>query len=201
MLVFGTKAVHLQTVELEEATCPSCGEIDTVNLSVFRKHAHIFWIPVVPIGKIGVAECEHCKRVMKYSEMSQELKSEYNALKDEKKGPIWQFSGLVLIIGIVIMSSFLSSNNKKENLEYLANPMLGDVYEYKIEAKSYSTMKVVRVAGDSIFVAPNEYETNKISGLYEIDKEENYSEFVFGMEKERVQEMFDEGDIIDVNRR
>jgi zinc-ribbon family len=106
MIVFGTKAVHLQTVELEDATCPSCGEQDTILLSVFRKHFHIFWIPILPIGKKGLAECAHCKRVMGYTEMSSEILQECNALKDKKRGPIWQYVGLVLIVGIIILSSF-----------------------------------------------------------------------------------------------
>jgi ribosomal protein L3 len=95
----------------------------------------------------------------------------------------------------------LSSENKEQNLEYLANPLVGDVYEYRIEARSYSTMKVIRVTSDSVLVVPNEYETNKVSGLREINKEENYSDVNFNVARLRIKEMFNEGDIIDISRK
>jgi hypothetical protein len=42
---------------------------------------------------------------------------------------------------------------------------------------------VTSVSADSVFVSPNEYETNKMSGIHEIDKAENYLTFLMVFQK------------------
>jgi hypothetical protein len=201
MIVFGSKAVHLKTVELEEAICPSCGTEDSLLLSVYRKHIHLFWIPIIAIGKRGQSVCEYCKHVMQVAYMPDEVKRDYEVLKKENKGPVWQHIGLVLIIGIIISANIMSSNNKKLEQEYLTAPLVGDVYSYKIGPKQYSTFKVVSVSNDTVFVSPNEYETNKTTGIRDVDNEENYADMIIGMAKTRISSMYDEGDIFNVDRK
>ncbi len=96
--------------------------------------------------------------------------------------------------------NYANGEEKKMQLEYLASPQVGDVYEYKIETGSYSTLKVVSVSEDSIFISPNEYEINKVSRIYKIDKAENYSDLSYGISKSDIREMFSSGDILDINR-
>ena len=102
MLIYGTKAVHLKTEELKNSICPSCGTQGSLILSVFRKHAHVFWIPLFPIGKKGMSQCQHCKNLLEPKEMPETIKREYDNLKNKVKGPIWQFIGLVLIVLLFI---------------------------------------------------------------------------------------------------
>ncbi len=200
MIIYGSKTVHLDSVRLDTITCESCRTQGSIVLNVFRKHAHIFWIPLFPIGKRGLSECDHCKNVLEAKDMQEPLKSEYHRFKNNTKGPIWQFAGLAIIAVLIVWGNYASGQNEKLELEYIVSPMEGDIYEYKIEARSYSTLKVMSVSNDSVFVSPNEYEISKMSKIHKIDKLENYPEFSYGISRVKLKEMYDSGDIIGINR-
>ena len=54
MIIYGSKAVHLKSAQPPTAVCPSCGQTGTTVLTQgYSKHAHVFWIPLFPIGRIG----------------------------------------------------------------------------------------------------------------------------------------------------
>ena len=72
---------------------------------------------------------------------------------------------------MAISITYSNGEAKKKELEFVANPVVGDVYKYKTEKQNYSTLKVTSVTADSVFVSPNEYETDKMSGIYKIDKD------------------------------
>ena len=200
MIVYGSRAVHLKTVQSHKATCANCDTQGSIIISVFRKHAHIFWIPLFPIGKRGVSQCQHCKNTLESGSMPESIKREYTNLKEDAKGPYWQFSGLGLILAFFLYSSYSGGENKKITLDYISAPVKGDVYEYKMEEGDYSTLKVIAVTNDSVFVSPNEYAINRISKIYKIDKPENYSELSYGIGKDRLKEMYESGDVFDINR-
>ncbi len=200
MIIYGTKSVHLKTQQPPTLVCPSCASQGTTAISVFRKHAHIFWIPLFPIGKKGISQCQHCSMVLWAKEMPEQIKRACFNLKKESKGPLWQFSGLVLIGIFIVFSIYANGEDKKRELEYLKAPQIGDVYEFKIKTGGYSTLKVVNVTNDSVYVSPNEYEINKISKIYRIDKPENYSDIVYGISNKQIQLMYNTGEIFDINR-
>ena len=66
---------------------------------------------------------------------------------------------------------------------------------------SYTTFKIVSVKLDSLQLRPNNYEVDRISGIVQIDKEENYSDSTFTMPAGSLHEMFAAGDILDINRK
>ncbi len=200
MIIYGSKAVHVKSKESKTTTCPSCGTLGSVILSVYRRHAHIFWIPLFPIGKKGISQCQHCKNILKTKEMPVRIKKEYDLLKKDAKGPIWQFTGLGLMIALIVAAGYVNSEDKKLDLEYISTPMKGDVYEYQIESGSYSTLKIMRISNDSVFVVPNAYEIGIRSGIYKIDKPENYSEMVYGISKNELKTMYEAGEIFDIER-
>ncbi|WP_299900212.1 zinc-ribbon domain-containing protein [uncultured Aquimarina sp.] len=102
MIIYGSKSVHLKSERSEISVCPNCGTQGSLVLSVYRRHAHIFWIPLFPIGKKGLSQCQHCKNVLYTKEMPLSIRKEYDLLKNKAKGPLWQFAGLgILIITIV----------------------------------------------------------------------------------------------------
>ena len=201
MIIYGTKAVHLKTVESQTATCPNCGTQGSLRFSVFKEHIHVFWVPLFPFSKKGVSECQHCKNVLKPKEMPDPIKREYQNLKDQSKGPAWQFAGLGVLAILMAWGGYASGEEKKLELEYLKSPQIGDIYEYEIETGSYSTLKVVDVSDDSVFVSPNDYEINKRTKIYKIDKSENYSDSIlYGLSNSMIREMYDSGEIFDINR-
>lgn len=201
MVVYGSKAVHVKTEQLKMISCPNCETQGSLTVSVFSRHAHIFWIPIFPFGKTGASECSNCKQVLKPKEMPERVRQEYNRIKGESKTPIWQFSGLVLIATLIIWLVNAGKEDKRNELVFISNPLVGDVYEYKTEGNNYSTLKVTQINGDSVYVSPNDYEITKKRGMYKIDKDENYPDYSYGIAKSELQKMYDEGDIYDINRK
>ena len=79
--------------------------------------------------------------------------------------------------------------------------MAGDVIIFKNKNTNYySTLKISSVTKDSIFVIQNNYETDKKSGISDIDKSKNYTTEPFGLGRNEIQEMFDKNIFYDINR-
>jgi hypothetical protein len=132
--------------------------------------------------------------------MPEEIRMAYRAIKSEARGPIWQFTGLALLtIFIAWMSVSISKENEREK-EYIAAPMNGDVYHYKVDLGRYSCMRVVFVTPDSVHVALNEYETNMRTGVNDINKNENYSGDIFGISRSGLLELYETKEIYHVER-
>ena len=133
--------------------------------------------------------------------MSSSFASAFNQLKASTKVPKWQFSGLGVIAILIAFMSFVSMESNKKELIYIADPQKGDVYEYKSNKGFYSTLKVAEVNRDSVFVLENDFETDKMTGIYKIDKSENYGLISYAISRSELQKMYDEKVIYDVNRR
>lgn len=193
--------MHLVSAQSNTATCPSCGTKGSVLFSVFGRHAHVFWIPLFPIGKVGASQCQHCKHTLKSSEMPKDLKSEYLDLKATSKAPLWQFSGLVLLVGLVGLIQYSSGKNKELEKAYISEPIIGDVYRVKTEDNQYTAIKVGSVSSDSVYLYSNLYQTNKSSGISKIDIEENYATDMYAISKSQLNELYTTGEIMGVNRK
>ncbi|QWX84215.1 hypothetical protein H0I23_00765 [Cellulophaga sp. HaHaR_3_176] len=200
MIIFGTRSAHIETKQLPNIVCPKCTTQGSTMISIYRRHLHVFWIPTLPIGKTGTSHCQHCKQSLHANEMPTSLEREYKNLKTKAKGPIWQFSGLFVVTALIVLVGFAVNIDNKNNSIYLDNPLIGDVYEYQIANKQYSTMKVVEVSNDSLFMSLNDYEINKSTRIYKIDKPENYPQLTFGFSKQEIKELYISKKIIDINR-
>ncbi|NND77630.1 MAG: hypothetical protein HKN39_05555 [Flavobacteriales bacterium] len=51
MVIYGSSATHIGTVQPQGAVNPNFQEKDTTSISVFSKHTYVFWIPLFPIEK------------------------------------------------------------------------------------------------------------------------------------------------------
>src|SRR5690606_7379664 len=200
MLIYGSKAKEL-TKETLIAPCQNCSE-SKVELHVFQKYAHIFWIPLFPLAKTTVSQCNNCKQVLKKKEMPSSYLANYENLKQQARTPIWTFSGLVLI-GILITTLFIADKNKNErNAQLILTPKAGDVLKIKTKENQYSLLKIDEIQGDSVYIRYSQYETNKLSGLSDLETkgESAYFEESFPIIVADLKKMFDEGEIIDIER-
>jgi hypothetical protein len=202
MIIYGTKAVKVKSENLFNVKCPSCGQSSSTEMYVFSKHFHLFWLPMFPIGKTGVAQCEHCKKVTAKKEMNGEMLEKYNELKSQTKPKIWQFAGLLLLaILIYAVSSSLAAETKREK-EYLASPQAGDRYYLaSLTPGFYTSFKIIKIEGDSVEVSLNMKETNKITAVASIDISENYIGLTEKYTKKQLTEMYSSGKIQDVIRK
>ena len=200
MIFYGISPVHLKTAQARNVTCENCNNKNTILFSIYRNHIHIFWIPIFPIHKTGVSQCGHCQQVLKPKQMPQRLKREYQNFKSDAKGPIWQFAGLFLLVCLAAVSVY-SIQREKENTEvYFSEPAIGDIYDYRIDYGNYSTMKVVQVTKDTLFMSLNDYVISKSSDIDQIDEAENYPDKVYGIARQELEKMKTDGDILQIDR-
>jgi len=200
MIFFGTGSANIDTVKTTNTPCRHCKNEDSLFINIYRRHAHVFWIPVFPLGKSGSSYCGHCKEVLRPRQMPEKLKRQYKNIKGNAKGPLWQFSGLALFACLIAFAIYSSGKTKENTQQYLVTPEIGDIYEYKANNGSYSTMKLRKVTTDSLFLSLNDYEISKKSRLYKIEKEENYPETTYGYSKNEMKLMLAEGIILAIDR-
>ena len=201
MIFYGTKASNIKNGQVINVDCPHCETNTSMNYAVFGKYAHVYWIPFFPIGKTTVAECNNCKRTFEYSELPQPIQTKLDREKekDAVKTPIWMFSGLGVVAVLVAIGYVVSGQTDKKEAEYLKAPKVGDVYKFESNPGFYSTMKVESVLKDSVHVLINDMETNKTSGINDIDKPENYKE-LYGYSKEQIRKMYKDKKIYEIER-
>ena len=101
MIIYGTRATGISQFAVPNVDCGHCQRQNTQQIAVFGRYAHVFWIPLFPIGKVAVAECSHCKRTVEKSEFTPDLKSRYDDRAKEIKRPVWHWAGLALILLLV----------------------------------------------------------------------------------------------------
>ncbi|MEZ4911193.1 MAG: hypothetical protein R2774_10070 [Saprospiraceae bacterium] len=97
MIIFGSKATNIGNFDVANSKCEYCQNDSTQRISVFGKYAHIFWIPIFPIGKKAVAECTHCKRTIDQKDFSIKLSQLYQENKSKAKRPFWHWLGLGIV--------------------------------------------------------------------------------------------------------
>ncbi len=199
MILYGTKYKFLNSKNPSYLSCSHCKTEGNISMKVLTKYAYLYFIPMFPMKKVGIAECGHCKKVYKEKEMSEQMKKELQNQKDKTKSPIWQYSGSVLLVLVISGAVFFKNLENEEKEKFIQSPQKGDVYEYK-EANGYSTMKVVSVNSDSVFIKYNTYGIDKISKIDQIELPENYEKEVYRISKKQLQEMYEKREIIGVNR-
>jgi hypothetical protein len=199
MIIYGSKSKELAK-EILTDKCPNCGTQNSINMHVFQKYAHVFWIPFFPMGKTGVSQCDHCKQVLKLKEMPSSLTTAYENLKAQTKTPIWTFSGLALVAVLITLIVINDKKKDEKNAQLILTPQAGDIFEIKTKDNQYTLYKVDQVQGDSVFVQVSSFEVNKIKGLDDLKKKE-YSEDILGFSKSELKEMFNKGEILDIDRK
>ncbi|MCU4157290.1 zinc-ribbon domain-containing protein [Carboxylicivirga sp. A043] len=201
MVIYGWRTSHIKTEGNNQISCPHCGEKGGIYNSVYGRYVHIFWIPTLSIGKTGAAQCSHCKKVYKPKEMNDDLKRSYKTLKSDTRIPFWHFSGVAIIAIIIALFTINDKAEAQNELEYLDNPMIGDVYEYKADKNEFSTLKVVEVDEDSVYFVYNNYNYSQKSGIEAIDVDSCYSNEAYMVSREELKAMYNDGTIYDVNRK
>ncbi|WP_309608645.1 zinc-ribbon domain-containing protein [Flavobacterium sp.] len=178
MIFYGTNSSKLKDGRISNTTCPNCETNSKMDYTIFGKYFYIYWIPIFPIGRVNIVECNHCKATYDIKNLDQNIKTIFQKEQERNptKTPIKLFSGL--IIGAIITVAIIGFGIKADNdsLEFAKNPKVGDVFCEVTLRGWYSSAKVVKVTKDSIFALENNMETDQKSSVDEIaSKEENYT--------------------------
>lgn len=108
MIIFGTRGSRIGSLQMAETQCDYCEQQHPQEITQFGQYFHIFWIPVFPMGRRTFAECTHCKRTLRKKEFSQRLKENFINQKSTIKRPLWHWSGILLILGLMLAFSILN---------------------------------------------------------------------------------------------
>ncbi|MBL7809324.1 MAG: hypothetical protein JNN28_16010 [Saprospiraceae bacterium] len=200
MIFFGKKASVIKQEHIFGLSCPSCQANNSIHGAVVGNYGHLYWIPTIPLGKTVVAQCEHCRKTFDEKDMSIQMRDAIRPMLEETKTPLTHFSGLFVIGGLFALGIYASINNDRDNLAFINEPAVGDVYEIKEAYNEYTTQKVVSVTVDSVYCAENQYSVNKSRGLSDIDKDKNYVNTGVGYSRQELINMLKADKITKVKR-
>jgi hypothetical protein len=199
MIFFGTGSKQIAT-ELIMDKCEHCGTANSVELYLYQQYGHLFWIPTFPFRKTVISHCSHCKQTLETKAMSANLAAAAQQAKSNAKTPIWTFSGLAVIALLVIAVSIFEKKKNEKNAQLIGAPKSGDLLTVKTKDNQYTLFKISEVQQDTILIQVNNFETNKISGINDL-KTKGYDSSQFVYTKKELKQMFDAGEIIDVERK
>lgn len=202
MIVYGTRATLVKSGFIAEP-CPNCGKTYSVQMNVFQRYAHVFWIPFFPIGRTGVSSCGNCKQVLKLKEMPEPLKLAYDNMRQEARVPVWNFSGLGVVALIAVFITIHGKQQAERIAKMVLAPKVNDVFEIKLKDTAYTAMKVRKIMGDTVYFAVNNYQTNEESGLSDLVSKGDQSYDNKALEpfsKSMLVDMNNKDNIIDIDR-
>jgi hypothetical protein len=201
MIIYGWRESKIKTQQMKNETCPDCKETGSMIGVLFTKYFHIFWIPLFPYSKKGVFHCPNCSNRFDQKSLMHHLPRAYQNFKSDTKIPIWQFSGLILVLGIVLWTIWSSQADKNKEKEYVQNPIVGDVYVYEVAPGAFSTFKVTDLMEDSLVFVQNNYQIDVLSGIRDIDQDSSYSHVEYIISNHEIGEMYEENEIRDIIRK
>jgi hypothetical protein len=202
MIIYGSRATQLAKEPIS-VPCPHCQSSNTIDMYVFQRYAHVFWIPFFPVAKTGASQCGHCKKVLKLKEMPSSLRVAFNEVKSRTKTPLWTFIGVALIGILIINGAIASGMHDARVSERLKSPQAGDILEVKKSAGIFTLYKISAVQADSVAVLPLLYSVNQQSGLSKLESGQyaQFSDEPKMYSRENLSVLLHAGEILDVIRK
>lgn len=114
MIFFGKKAGKIKELDIADSYCQHCHSICNHRVTVFGNYLHVYWIPMLPIGKKAVAECTECLRTISQKEFPRDLVDKYHEKKKSIRSPLRHWAGLILIGAFAIFLFNLESPAKDD---------------------------------------------------------------------------------------
>jgi len=201
-LILGNRTAIIARKGIESVICSRCDSAGRLVYQVHSRHLHVFWILLFSADKYGSVYCEKCRALREEEDVPDELYADLEEFVKETKAPPWQYTGIALtIMALIIVPNFIKIK-KNENIQMLSKPQIGDIYEFITQNRTYSTLLVIEINEDSIWVAPNRYSTSKIENLHKIKLEHyHYPELKRGICRNNLIEKYIEGEILKITRK
>jgi hypothetical protein len=199
MIIYGSKSKQLAVDHIIEK-CPECGTQNSTDMHVFQKYAHIYWLPLFPLGKHGVSQCDKCKLILKNNKMPNDLRLAYYNVRTKAKTPIWMFSGLIIIGLLSIYGIYGSKKEAEKTKQMIVDLKPNDILQIKVN-QEYTKIKITTVKGDSVFYKSNQYSVDRESGLDKISNaDKSFYEEEEGSTKLEMKNKFENNEILKIIR-
>ena len=125
--------------------CDNCNDFGQ-RFSVYQDYFHLFFIPMFPLGKKTIqSTCLKCN-----DGFNEEKKNHYLSVT---RTPIYLYTGLILLACLIISLVISIRNDQKQTAEYVANPMINDVYlmrEGEGKERTYYFLKIKNIDSDTV---------------------------------------------------
>lgn len=198
--LIGRNFKTLKDVKIENYYCNLCNTKTNLNLLVKGGHVSVFMIPMLPIKKDYLLNCDNCKKSI--------AKKSLNYIEKEKvdsvfKGtpyriPFYHFSGFTVLLAILGFAIYMGVEATKEEKTRIQKPEIGDIYRVNT-GSGYTTLKVNTISNDSVSVFLNDINVNHYDKIDAIDVSKNYNKsHVFS--KKELLHMFNENTIYQIDR-
>ncbi|MCG8574344.1 MAG: zinc ribbon domain-containing protein [Flavobacteriales bacterium] len=200
MISAASKPRDVRIIELNHISCNGCENKNVLKLHCFTDYMYFFFIPVISGGKKAIITCSNCGKNYDVSKQSDNVKELAKLEKQNLRIPIWHFTGLGIIL--LFIASLIAYNiwDNKQDAMLVKDPKPGDFYEYSDGDGWYSSFKISRVDKDSIYAFFNRQFINKATSIYEIDEPDNYWPFEESLSRKELEQMYEDGDIYEIDR-
>lgn len=199
MLIGGNKTTKTLYKKIN-GNCPNCNN-QTLGIQVYQKYGHLFWIPFVPMYKIGMLHCSHCKLALGKKEIPAEYVEVFEKTKNDAPIPKWNFIGLFMFIVLIVLFKIFSSNADKEQKEFFKNPKVGDYYNGKLlYDDAYVVYKLVSLKKNEYKLLISNYQSESLMGLTSIKHKNSYSTDTIITDEQGFQNLINQGMLISVMR-
>ena len=152
MIFFGlSKQKQNVTQHLGPSTCPNCKEEGYLHAFAYPRYFHLYWIPMFSIGKRSGAICDNCGTTFKGKKLPKSAMIYTDDLKKEVKIPIWHFSGIAVLVGLIALIVGVGLSDDKQQTEYIEEPKVNDVYSLKTN-DGFTRWKLIGIEEDSLII-------------------------------------------------
>ena len=201
MIIYGTKGTHLRTEGLFGFKCPSCGQSNSLQASIYGRYGHVYWIPFFPYSKLTVVGCERCQQAWEEKSLPPDVAPAVQDLKKQTSHRPWEWAGMALLLVLLLVGIVSSARDTRNDDAFLTAPRAGDIYTVRSDSSHmYSLLKVRQVSGNSVELVANEFETSDHDPISSLNEPEKYSKEPFIITRLDLQIMRRKGQLTDVDR-
>ncbi len=155
---FSTKEIGIKEAP---GKCPSCG---LQNLVIVGSQCvfDLFWIPIIPLKKSTYVRCQSCKTTYVHEPSADETAIQNSGFKT----PWWSFSGLLIIIVLIILGYMSDTSTQKEHDTFKENPTIGTYFTFRNIGDDYKETpyvfgEIVSLEEDKIILRMSHYAYSK----------------------------------------
>ena len=115
LFFFGTGTSTIGSYPLTGVSCINCGTRDSVAVTVYSRYLHLFWIPLIPLGKNSVSACGHCQQVLRAAQMPPAYQAPALALQQRARLPVTNYLALAVLgtlFVVLMVVGLLHSKNR-----------------------------------------------------------------------------------------
>jgi hypothetical protein len=206
MLIFFTKKnINIKNGQIKNIDCPNCGSNTNIIYNVFAKYISVLWIPFFPLNRTTtITECSLCKKTYEYlnflpSDIKKKLQNQNQ--KYPFHTPLWMYTGVFVVLVFFLYCFYNIKKEEKNTSIYIKNPKVGDVYSIKISDGHFTSARVDKINNDSIYLTDNNYETDQITGIDDINVAKNYTTVKEVLTKKEIQEAYKKEKIFAIHRK